>query len=444
MLSRLACFSIPEGEFARWRLRLAGDLDRFAAKHLDYVVAVLRQAADDDAVFPLRLAAGSVVVELASTRATRDRLWNLYQSGDLERLLGQPVAEMVRLPGLADADELALTADHPLAHLGQRFEHLRLRGVSHSATNKPFDFEFLFDITDRYDSRQESLTAIDYFFEVLSVPANDLWVNLGPAEMEQVMPPSLRELEIGRVLLESDLVLKKLTAALLHPDSPSGRRYWATLQSQLRLRDGVTPAGFEPSFRLWMRPDRFGTETNGANLLVKEARLAIQGEEAHEQAPSPGGADGRAQSPDDKLAWEVFQDLVLPVLQREIDEGRLFARLRQLCFSFALADAFRAHLAGEGHQQDYFEARHIAPDITLKLGDQSANYRMDHWRRPGDPADKPLSMAVAEANQRTQAEYRRLFDQGVFYVVRREPMLGTRQMAVRSYLSGAADLRLFR
>ena len=53
-------------------------------------------------------------------------------------------------------------------------------------------------------------------------------------------------------------------------------------------------------------------------------------------------------------------------------------------------------------------------------------------------------MAVAEANQRTQAEYRRLFDQGVFYVVRREPMLGTRQMAVRSYLSGAADLRLFR
>ena len=27
----------------------------------------------------------------------------------------------------------------------------------------------------------------------------------------------------------------------------------------------------------------------------------------------------------------------------------------------------------------------------------------------------------------------------VFYVVRREPMLGTRQMAVRSYFSGAAE-----
>jgi len=66
---------------------------------------------------------------------------------------------------------------------------------------------------------------------------------------------------------------------------------------------------------------------------------------------------------------------------------------------------------------------------------------MDQWRRPGAPADKPLSVVVAEANQRTQDEYRRLFDQGVFYVVRREPMMGTREMAVRSYFSGAADLR---
>ena len=47
MLSRVACFSIPEGEFARSRLRLAGDLERFAAKHLDQVVAVLRQAAGE-------------------------------------------------------------------------------------------------------------------------------------------------------------------------------------------------------------------------------------------------------------------------------------------------------------------------------------------------------------------------------------------------------------
>jgi len=63
-------------------------------------------------------------------------------------------------------------------------------------------------------------------------------VNLGPAETDPVMPPSLRELEIGRVLLDADLLLKKLTASLLHPDSPSGRLYWATLQDELRLRDG--------------------------------------------------------------------------------------------------------------------------------------------------------------------------------------------------------------
>ena len=447
MLSRVACFSIPEGEFARSRLRLAGDLERFAAKHLDQVVAVLRQAAGEDAIFPLRLATGSVVVELASSRAAQNRLWGSYQSGDLERLLGQPVVEMVRLAGCADADELAPgpMADDLVARLGERFEHLRLRGVSnHFATNKPFDSEFLFDHTNRSDPQQEILTAIHYFFEILSIPTDDLWVNLGPAESEQVMPPSLRELEIGRVLLESDLVLKKLTASLLHPDSSSGRLYWATLQSQLRLRDGATPVGFEPSFRLWIRPDKFSTETNGVNMLVKEARLAIQGEEAHGPTPSLACAGGRAQSEDDRLAWEVFQDLVLPLLQRDLDEGRLFAPLRQLCFSLALAHAFRAHFAGERRYQDYFdgESRRVVPDLTLKLADRKASYRMVEWRRPGDPVDKPRSVVVAEANQRTQDEYRRLFDQGVFYVVRREPMLGTHKMAVRSYFSGAADLRL--
>jgi hypothetical protein len=372
----------------------------------------------------------------------------MCQSGDLERLLGQPVKEMVRLAGCADADEAASRpmAEHLVASIGERFEYLRLRGVTnHFASNKPFDSEFLFDNTNRSDPQQEILTAIHYFFEILSVPTDDLWVNLGPAESERVMPPSLRELEIGRVLLESDLVLKKLTASLLHPDSPSGRLYWATLQSQLRLRDGATPVGFEPSFRLWIKPDRFRTETNGVNMLVKEARLAIQGEEAHGPTPSlrDARADGRAQSQDDRLAWEVFQDLVLPLLQRDLDEGRLFAPLRQLCFSLALAHAFRAHFAGERRYQDYFdgESRRVVPDLTLKLADRKANYRMVEWRRPGDPADKPLAAVVAEANQRTQDEYRRLFDQGVFYVVRREPMLGTHQMAVRSYFSGAADLR---
>ena len=415
MLSRVACFSIPEAEFARSRLRLLGDIERFSAKHLDQVVTALRRVASDGAIFPLRLAPGSVVVELASSRAAQDRLWNMHQSGDLERLLGRPVVEMVRLP--ADAKELAPRLDgDPVA---ERFELVHLSGVTnHFARNRPSDFEFLFDNARGSDSVQEMLTAIGYFFEILSVPADDLWVNLGPAETDPVMPPSLRELEIGRVLLDADLLLKKLTASLLHPDSPSGRLYWATLQDELRLRDRAAPGGFELSFRLWMRPDKFVTENHGATILVKQARLAIQGEGTHGSRLSLTGADGPAQPQEGKVAWAVFQDRVLPLLQRELNCGRRFAPLRQLCFSFALAHAFRAQ----------FDRRR-------------ASWRMDHWRRPGDPAGKPLSIVVAEANQHTQDEYRRLFDQGVFYVVRREPMMGTREMAVRSYFSGAADLR---
>jgi len=86
-------------------------------------------------------------------------------------------------------------------------------------------------------------------------------VNLGPAETDPVMPPSLRELEIGRVLLDADLLLKKLTASLLHPDSPSGRLYWPRCRTSCGCANRAAPVGFELSFRLWMRPDKFVTET---------------------------------------------------------------------------------------------------------------------------------------------------------------------------------------
>jgi len=66
----------------------------------------------------------------------------MHQSGDLERLLGRPVVEMVRLP--ADAKELAPRLDgDPVA---ERFELVHLSGVTnHFARNRPSDFEFLFD-----------------------------------------------------------------------------------------------------------------------------------------------------------------------------------------------------------------------------------------------------------------------------------------------------------
>ncbi len=129
---------------------------------------MLRRVAGDGAIFPLRLAPGSVSVEFASSRGAQDRLWNMHQSGDLGRLLGRPVVEMVRLP--ADAKEVAPRLDgNPVA---ERFELLHLCGVTNKhASNRASDLEFFFDSARGSDPVQEMLTAISYFFEMLSVPA---------------------------------------------------------------------------------------------------------------------------------------------------------------------------------------------------------------------------------------------------------------------------------
>ncbi len=233
-----------------------------------------------------------------------------------------------------------------------------------------------------------------------------------------MMPASLRELEIGRVLLESDLVLKKLTASRLHPESPCGRLYWAALHDELRLRDRAARVGFELSFRLWMRPDRLVTENHSATILVEQARLAIEGEGTSGSRLSLAGADG-------------------PFSPRKAkdDSGRLSG-------SRASAPAARAELRA---------AVRSASAIVLLVRAGACLSRAIRWGKeqlPHGPlaaAKRPGRQATVHGRGRGEPAHPRrvpaALDQGVFYLVRREPMMGPHEMAVRSYFSGAADFR---
>ena len=60
----------------------------------------------------------------------------------------------------------------------------------------------------------------DAFFIWTLYPQSSFWVNLNPTQADQVIERNLGLTGVGRILLESDLMLKKTTARLLHPDNP--------------------------------------------------------------------------------------------------------------------------------------------------------------------------------------------------------------------------------
>ena len=68
----------------------------------------------------------------------------------------------------------------------------------------------------------ESKRLINYFLASLTVPENDLWVNLSPYEKDRIVPEPLSKTELGRDLLPQDYILKQLTASLMYPEDELG------------------------------------------------------------------------------------------------------------------------------------------------------------------------------------------------------------------------------
>ena len=73
-----------------------------------------------------------------------------------------------------------------------------------------------------------NLKLIKYFLASLTVPEDEMWVNLSPYEKDRIIPLAFGTTEMGRDLLAQDYILKQLTASLMYP-----KRNWAVTWKNL-------------------------------------------------------------------------------------------------------------------------------------------------------------------------------------------------------------------
>ena len=172
----------------------------------------------------------------------------------------------------------------------------------------------------------------DAFFVWLSMPRSTFWVNLNPTEPDRIVDADLGRTDVGRVLLQADLQLKKTTASLIHPKTRLGKKFWNRIGGRCM------------SFRTWIVPGRARVNEQGDQLYVLDAPLKVRMESQHLSGQGSEGAASckdRSDPGSEERNEETFRDLILPGIERAVNHGAQYADLRRVYLSRVAAEWYR-------------------------------------------------------------------------------------------------------
>ncbi len=199
--------------------------------------------------------------------------------------------------------------------------------------DSPLMIDFIVGYGDEKSaSKEEVARLVRYFMAGLTVADQDLWVNLSPYEADRIMDDNLVTTELGEDMLNTDYILKQLASSLTYPESEAGKAYWQAIQ---------THKGKVQAFnKVWIVPDKVKLYEHDNMVVVARATLKVETEAdylAAQQNHSGVQPPSAAADP----ATIAFKTHILPLIEKEVNTGKNFARLRQMYTSLLLAKWFK-------------------------------------------------------------------------------------------------------
>jgi len=318
----------------------------------------------------------------------------------------------------AHADSiLNLPVPGTMVSISPSFEPALIKGLTVHKDN-PFLFDFIVDPgqskLSKKNLKNESERMIKYFFAALTIPDKDVWVNLSPYEKDRMIPKSLGVTAMGRDLLAQDYMLKQLTASLIYPQKSLGKTFWDTVYSKAKAMYGTTEIPVNTFNKVWIVPQSVGIYEHGQTAYIVSGHLKVMLEEDYLSLTKHTAISSRNetnQSEVNQLGFKIIRSIILPEIEKEINDGKNFATLRQIFYAQALAVWFKNNLKQALLNQVY------ANKDTVKGIDQN------------DTA----------TNEAIYHQYLRAYKKGVFNFIKEDIDPVTQETLPRKYFSGGYE-----
>lgn len=239
--------------------------------------------------------------------------------------------------------------------LSQKFFPANLRGLKTYPGN-PLQFDFVIDTGDDNLSgpvfEKEAKKLIKYFLAVLTVPEDELWVNLSPYEKDRIIPEGLGVTELGVEMLSQDYLLKQLTASLTYPEENLGAEFWQRVYAKAKEAYGTDNIPLNTFNKVWIVPDKAGVYEYKDSVFVIERHFKVMLENDYlalkeNLGRKDAGADEQSKilaNQMNNISGKIVKEIILPAIEQEVNEGKNFAQLRQIYNAMILATWYKKRL----------------------------------------------------------------------------------------------------
>jgi hypothetical protein len=294
---------------------------------------------------------------------------------------------------------------------------------------------------------------IEYFSTAVAFKDADFWVNLSPFEPHRILPDGLRNTRLGRDFILQDFELKKYVASLVNPSHPLGRDYWMA----------VSDRGFEASQlltrtirlfqKVWVTPSHISSYQGKATLEFGEAfkrnvedgddmivltsmdlyvrcvadDLALQKswQKHHPGQPLPPTVQKLNED-----CLEVFEDMILPEVSRELNEGRRFIPMRQMMGAWTMASFFKTVFGDRSGYSEYINTEDPRKMLETRLRCSEGLLEFDRLQE-AQPLETPESL---------YQDYLQLFENGGHRLVSGQFDEDHTPLVMKTYFSGGISV----
>jgi len=312
------------------------------------------------------------------------------------------VAGQLDISGYFGGLHKALTQD--------KFRPLHLRSIGYSG--KGNDLKLILDKGDFKNPPSGELQSttkdlLNFFFVGITLPNDSFWVNLRPDSPDNIIDDYLAQTDLGKVLLEADLQLKKDTASFTSPQTPEGRDYWNKLYQKANELFAGENVSIPTLTRPWIVPGEIIIRQGTDNAYIYKATLKVMLEQDYLKGSAIYNFNDERLKQLNEYASGLIRKNILPKLTRDVNTAKRYAPLRQVYYSLILAQWFKQKFSGKNGPYS-----HLINKRDLNGFTSSHPWSKDTYFQA----------------------YKKSFQEGEYNI--KEPVYTPQGQVIRSYLSG--------